>query len=183
MTAIERTAYSRLKPTQYRKQELHPFEPTFDEINSMAHHNIRTEKMRLNFIVQLKTFQALHYFTQVEHVPTPIVATRRALDIPGTIKVIYDHDRTKLRHRNLIRAFLNIKNDAVGRDALIKATALEVAQTQNDPTCIINAVLNGLVADQYELPAFSSLDRAICNIRQHINSDIFKQITTRLRNA
>ena len=75
-------------------------------------------------------------------------------DIPGTIKAIYNHDRTKLRHRNLIRAYLNIKNDAVGRDALIKATALEVAQTQNDPASIINAVLNGLMADRYELPHF-----------------------------
>lgn len=184
MTAIERTAYPRLKPTQYRKQELRVFEPTLDEINFMEQHNIRTEKMRLNFMVQLKTFQALHYFTQVEHVPTPIVATiRQTLDIPGTIKAIYNHDRTKLRHRNLIRAYLNIKNDTVGRDALIKTTALEVAQTQNDPANIINTVLNSLIADQYELPAFSSLDRTIGNIRQHINSDIFKQITTRLRNA
>ena len=86
-------------------------------------------------------------------------------------------------HRKLIREYLQINSDDKAREKLIRATAHEIAKSMNDPADIINAVIEELIHHRYELPAFSSLDRTVNNIRKTINSAIFKTLTTRLEKA
>ena len=71
MTAIERTAYPRFAKGRYRKQQLRLYEPMLEEINYMSSCNIRTDQQRLNFMVQLKTFQQFYYFPSLKEVPSP----------------------------------------------------------------------------------------------------------------
>ncbi len=53
----------------------------------------------------------------------------------------------------------------------------------NDPANIINAVIEELINQRYELPTFSVLDKTVCAIRYRINDEIFKKIRQRLAKA
>jgi len=184
MTAIERTAYPRLKANYYRKNDLQLYLPTDEELDYMYSNDIRSDKMRLSFIVPLKTFQRLGYFPKLDAIPNIIIKqTRQILYSPRGMKPGYKNSDSKYRHRDLIRSYLNIDEDNEARDQLITQLANDAAQTMNDPANIINFVIEALVKQRYELPAFSSLDREICSIRHRINDDIFKMIRQRLASA
>jgi len=175
MTIIERTAYPRLKESHYRKTDLQIYLPSDEELGYMADNGISADKMRLNFMLQLKTFQRLGYFVKLNSIPNVIVRqTRKILSSPRGMKPGYASSDTKYRHRNLIRRYLDIDDDKDGRDRLIEQLAEEAAQTMNDPANIINFVLEELVQQRYELPAFSTLDRTVCSIRHKINNSILK---------
>ena len=184
MTAIERTAYPRFKEGNYRKNDLKLFLPSDDEFEYMQSNNIRTDKMRLSFIVQLKTFQCLGYFPKLEKIPKIIIKQiRKNLCSPKGMKPGYQHADAKYRHRNLIRKFLKINENNKARDRLIIKSANKSAQTMNDPANIINVLVEELIKQRYELPTFSALDRTVCSIRHRINDGIFATIRERLAKA
>ncbi len=184
MTAIERTAYPRLKENYYRKNDLQLYLPTDEELDYMYSNDIRSDKMRLSFITQLKTFQRLGYFPKLDSIPNVIIKQiRKILSSPRGMKPGYKNSDSKYRHRDLIRSYLDIDEDNEARDQLITQLANDAAQTMNDPANIINLVIEALVKQRYELSAFSRLDREICSIRHRINDDIFKMIRGRLANA
>lgn len=184
MTAIERTAYPRLRQSYYRKSDLQLYLPTAEELDYMQANDIRSDKMRLNFMLQLKTYQRLGYFTNLNSIPKAIVKqTRQVLSSPPAMKADYRHSDAKYRHQRLIRKYLGIDEHNENRDQLIAQLSEEAAQTMNDPADIINVVLEELVKQRYELPPFAALDRAVCNIRHRINNDIFNLIRQRLIEA
>jgi len=177
MTAIERTAYPQLNKNHYRKSELQHYIPSDEELEYMKCQNIRSDAMRLNFMLQLKTFQRLSYFPKIEAIPKPIVKqVRQALDSPQRLNAGYAHTSAQYQHRNSIRKYLNVNQHNNQRDRLIEKTAEETAKTMNDPADIINVVLETLMQQQYELPSFTSIDRTISRIRQAVNNNIFKTI-------
>ena len=142
MTAIERTAYPRLKSSHYRKQELRHFSPSAEELQLLTHYDIRGDQMRLNFLLQLKIYQALHHFVDVESIPTAIVAKlRTGLQISSQVKPRYSHSQAKSRHRNIIRQYLNCSDDHTKRKALIEETATQSATIKNDPAEIIGSMI------------------------------------------
>lgn len=184
MTAIERTAYPRLRQDHYRKNDLAIYVPTEDEMQWMQTQQIRLPNMQLNLMVQLKTFQRLGHFTPVENVPGIIIRkVRQTLGSSHGLKVGYPHKDALYHHRKLIREYLQISNNDKAREKLISITAQEIAQSMNDPADIINAVVEELIHHRCELPAFSSLERSVNHIRETINSAIFKTLTTRLEKA
>jgi len=100
MTDIERTAYPRLKEGNYRKNDLRLFLPSDDEFEVMRSNDIRSDKMRLSFIIQLKTFQCLGYFPKLDEVPKVIIKqTRQSLGSPRGMKPGYKHAAAKHHHR------------------------------------------------------------------------------------
>lgn len=184
MTAIERTAYPRLLPGRYRSTDLRLYQPTIEEMGYLAKQNIRTDKLKLNFMLQLKTFQQIHYFMPVESIPKPIVHyIANQLELPLSLKPRYDYSDTKSRHCALIRRYCKINVDKATRDQLIDDAAMQSAQTLNDPAEMINVVIQSLVDHHYELPAYYKLDKTISRIRTQTNQSIFASITSRLRNA
>ena len=184
MTAIERTAYPRFKKNHYRKNDLQIYLPSDAEREYLWNNDIRSDKMRLNFMLQLKTFQQLGYFPNIHAIPKTIVRTiRQALGTPRAVKLGYQHADTKYRHRRLIRELLGIDENNKSRDQLIMQLAEIAAQTMNDPANIINVILEALVKERYELPAFSAIDRTVCNIRHKINDNIFNVIRGRIDHA
>lgn len=74
MSSIERTSYPRFATGRALKErELEKFYSlTPDELNYI-YNNIRGTEMRLNFAVQLKTFQRLGYFPALKSVPSVII--------------------------------------------------------------------------------------------------------------
>lgn len=76
MTSIDRTAYPSLKTTQIISQK------TLSENYSLNKHeldyiqsSVRTNKLRLHFALQFKTFQNLGLFIDLEKVPQMRVLT------------------------------------------------------------------------------------------------------------
>ena len=184
MTAIERTAYPRLKPSRYQKEELRHFEPTPEEVALLTQYDIRGDQMRLNFLLQLKSYQALHHFINVSTLPLSIVDhVKKCLNVDLDLKPQYSHSQAQSRHRNLIRQFLELSDDHIKRKAVIETAATEISGTENDPADIINHVVAILIEQQFELPAFSTLVRTVRHIRYHINNHLFEKITERLRSA
>ena len=182
MTAIERTAYPRLRQEQYRKRDLALYVPTQEELQWMDAHRITQPAMRLNLMVQLKTFQRLGYFAPIDKVPGVIIsAIRKVVGSPARLKACYPHKDARYNHRKLIREYLMINTNNDQRDRLINTTAKKVAQTMNDPADIINQVVEELIHHYYELPAFSSLDRTVCHIRENVNQHIFKSLYQKLQ--
>lgn len=184
MTAIERTAYPRLKTnSQYRQADLRLYIPTDEDFKLMRHERIMTDKMQLSFLLTLKTFQRLGYFIPLSSIPKVIIKQiRKSLSSPRGLKPGYGHESTKYRHRDIIRNYLALTQRNQGRDQLIEKLADNAAQTMNDPANIINVVIEELVKQRYELPAFSSLDKTVCAIRHRINDEIFECIYQRLTN-
>lgn len=159
-----------------------PYLPTEDEIQYMTENDVRSDKMRLNFILQLKTFQKLHYFTKLTELPKAIInKVVKALDMPKNIKPGYTHSDAKYRHRDLVKAFLSIETNNTKREKIIKNISVEKAKIMNDPADIINAVIEELIARRYELPSFSALDRTVSGIRHEVNEAIFSTIFKRLK--
>ena len=185
MTAIERTAYPRLKTdSQYRQSDLRAYLPADDEVALMFDEVSSSPTLQLNFMLQLKTFQCLGYFVTLSAIPKVIVRLiRKSLNSPRALKPGYRDSSTKYKHRALIRRYLDINEDKATREQLIQQATFDTAQTMNDPANIINVVLEELVKQRYELPAFSSLDKAVCAIRHRINDSIFKELYQQLKAA
>lgn len=192
MSSIERTAYPRFAPGGLlREHELEQFYSLTSDETSYINDNIRTPLMKLNFAIQLKTFQRLGYFTEFKQVPAIIVEhIKKCLGQFGSDVVPhYDHDKTRYLHRNQICSYLKInrwkkitvdgKEQHPGRYLAIQL-AYQAAKTMNYPADIINVVIEELIHNHYELPPFEQLDRLVKHTRYLVNQKIFKQIYEQL---
>jgi TnpA family transposase len=192
MSSIERTAYPRFAPGRIlREHDLEQFYSlTPDELRHI-NEKIRTPLLRLNFTVQLKTFQRLGYFAEFKHVPIIIIEhIKKCLgQFNGDTIPHYNNDKTQYLHRNQICAYLKInrwKKTAVngrrhdpGRHLAIQI-AYQAAQTMNHPADIINVVIEELIHNHYELPSFEQLNRLVKHTRSLVNRKIFKKIYEQL---
>jgi len=150
--------------------------------------------MRLNFSVQLKTFQRLGYFTEFKHVPEIIIDhIKKGLgQFNSNMVPHYDHEKTRYLHRNQICSYLKInrwkkmnvdgKTQHPGMHLAIKI-AYQAAQTMNHPADIINVVIEELIHHHYELPPFDQINRLVKHTRSLVNRKIFTQIYQQLDDA
>src|SRR3990167_58179 len=100
MSSIERTAYPRFSPGRILKNhELEQFYSLTPDELSYINQNVRTPLMRLNFSVQLKTFQRLGYFSEFKTVPEIIVEhIKKCLgQFDNDRTPHYDHEKTRDR--------------------------------------------------------------------------------------
>jgi TnpA family transposase len=194
MSSIERTAYPRFATGRVLKErELEQFYSlTPDELNYI-NKNIRSTEMRLNFAVQLKTFQRLGYFSALKDVPSVVVEhIKKCLGIFNDgITFYYKHDTTLYRHRDHICFYLKVirwektKNRNVnnhvhpGRHIAVQS-AYQISQTMNHPADIINVVIEELIYHRYELPTFDQLNRLVKHTRSLVNRKIFNKIHQQL---
>jgi hypothetical protein len=63
--------------------------------------------------------------------------------------------------------------------AVAAAAIMEAAGRKNDPADLINAALEKLVEDSFELPAYSTLDTMAGHIREQVNGSIFAGVADR----
>ena len=189
MTSIERTAYPRLNAAQIISQKTLEDNYALDRLECEHINNItRTTKLRLLYALQLKTFQTLGYFIDLEHVPQVIIAhMRKQLVIPHNIPVPSIKTTTLYRHRQSIRQYLEWtpweepELKAARRFAI--KIAYQAAQTLNLPTDIINMVIEELKTNRFELPAFSTLCRLVRHVRARVNRAIFLRTFSLLTEA
>nr|WP_316157692.1 DUF4158 domain-containing protein [Cupriavidus sp. BIC8F] len=183
MATIERTAYPRF-PKVFSTKELQAcYTPDAEELD-WASRSTRGQSSRLGLLVLLKVFQQLHYFPNLDTIPTAVVDHMRAsagLD-SGTP---FGYDRrlspTQFRHYTAVREFLGVQ-PYIGTDAnevTIRA-ARAAAETMDQPVDIINATIDALVLRQVELPAFSTLDSIAEQIHTRTQTALFRRVARRL---
>jgi len=183
MTAIERTAYPRLKSRLTQRELDETFTPTPAEL-ALAREATKgsDEGLRLNLLISLKCFQHLGYFLPPEDVPDRVVRhVRSSLQLPASVAVGYDWPRTLYRHRGAIRDYLEISPYGEGGEALAAEAIRRASQTMSNPADLINAAIDELVRQGFELPAFSTLDHLVQRIRIEVNSQWYEHILSRLR--
>jgi TnpA family transposase len=187
MTSIERTAYSYISASKIIAQK------TLEKCYVLTQRELEYidtyicgNKLRGAFAVQLKVFQNLGCFVDMEEIPASIVGfIRKQLNLPHNLKLSYDHLKTLSRHRERIRDHLQIKpwNTQKGESAQRVAlrAAYSASQTMNNPADIINVVIEELVSKHFELPAFNTLDRLVRHARARVNQDIFQRVFQQLQ--
>lgn len=172
MATIERTAYPRF-PKVFATRDLQTcYTPQPDELE-WARRSTRAERPRLGLLVLLKVFQQMHQFPALDSIPASVVEhVRAAADIDSAVQFGYDTQTspTLFRHYLTIREYLGVK-PYYGTDANFIATraAHTAALSMDQPVDIINATIDELIAQNVELPAFSTLVRCICTCRLPIS--------------
>jgi hypothetical protein len=187
MTSIERTAYPHISANKIISQKTLDtcYVLTAEELDHI-NKNIRGNRMRFNFAIQLKSFQNLGYFVDVEEIPQTILEyLKKQMRIPHNTKSFYKHPRTLLRHRMSIRDYLKItpwiKKGIDSAQRIAMQIAYKASQTMNNPADIINTVIEQLVEKHLELPTFTNLDRLVRHVRSKVNQGIFQNVTNHLK--
>ena len=191
MSSIEKTAYPRfpkrrkIKPAELnRSYSLQP-----DEV-AMINRAANKEKLRFNMAIQLKIFQKLGYFVDLDDIPSEIIVhIRQSLKYHHRLSHGYDNNRSLYRHRQKIREFLNVKRRGYeeidgkkvhqGMKLAIKF-AYDASILMNNIPDIINAVIEKLLQASYELPSFYRLSRIVRHTRHSVNNKIFLETMQRI---
>lgn len=135
-----------------------------------------TDKSRFNLAIQLKTFQRLGYFIEIEKIPSEIIVhIRQSLKYHYRLTPGYGaNNKSVYRHRQKVREFLNVKywgyEDIDGKKIhlgmkLAIQCAYDASHLMNNIPDIINAVIEKLVHASYELPSFYRLSRLVRHTR------------------
>ncbi len=182
MASIERTAYPRLK-SNFTKSELRDFYTPTDEEIAFVRQTARKADTQLHLLIHLKLFEHLGYFPNIEDVPESIVRHLRvALQLSQQIIPVVI-PRTLYRHHTYVREYLNVKAYDKNARKLITRTIIEAAQVMDNPADLINAAIESLIKERFELPAFSTLDRLARRVRLLVNRRFWETILSRLSPA
>lgn len=181
MTAIERTAYRQLQRT-YGAHDLSTlFTPTVEE-RWFAEMTGRTTQLRFTLLVLLKCFHYLGYFPALDAIPDVLITHVRACMgyTAEETPFHYDSLRTLYRHHALVREHLGVTSYGKAARHCAAVAIRTAALTQEQPADLINAALEQLIKEDYELPAFLMLDRLAHRIRILVNTHLYQQIGQQL---
>ena len=182
MPLVSDTAYPCLdiNPTA---MEVARFTPTPAEI-AFVHRRTRQAGPRLALLVLLKTFQRLGYVVPLGQVPTAIVE-HVALHVPEVVfptNALAGYETSTYRSRltALVRDFVGVA--AFGRRAhhVAQVASVEAAHAREDIADIINATIEELVRQRFELPAFGTLVKLAISARGTVNRGYHRQVANAL---
>ncbi|GAC1437798.1 MAG: Tn3 family transposase [Chloroflexota bacterium] len=181
MARLDDTAYPRLKSHPTRHDLAAVYTPTWEEV-ALANETARGTAARICFLVLLKTYQRLGYPIFIADVPTPIVE-HIAHSVNATTPVSsagYDDSGTRKRHLATIRAHLQVRPWGAPARRVMLGALREAARTKYDLAALINVAIEELVRQRYELPAFSTLDRAAGHVRAVAARALYRQVAEAL---
>lgn len=180
MTAIDRTIYRRIKRSYTTKELIEAYTPT-DEERRFVSTMTRTAQNQLNLMLWIKLFPCLGYFPALSEVPAALVDhVRQALNLSAEVVPGYDHDRTLYRHHQVVREYYQILPYGKEARRVILRTLLRAVRTMDNPADMINAALEELIKQRYEMPAFSTLDRLTGRIRTLVYGRICRTVQRRM---
>ncbi len=181
MARLDDTAYPRLTdhPTPHALADV--YTPTWEEV-ALANATAKGTAARVCFLIVLKTYQRLGYPVFVADVPEPIVE-HIARSVGATLPVSsagYDGSGTRKRHLAAIRAHLRVQSWGPAAQRVMLGALREAARTKHDLADLINVAIEELVRQRYELPAFSTLDRAAGHMRARAARTLSDQVAAAL---
>lgn len=179
VTSIKRTAYPRLKPNPSAKELTEVWSPKSEDVD-LGKAATRGEDQLLEFVLMLGCFRRLGYFPRPDTVPEAVVShvySRLGLSPEATPLL---PERSLYRYQASIREHLGVQ--AAGETARHLAARVmgESALTMDNPADLVNATIEELVKERFELPAFTTLDRMARHVRRTINSRLFARVDGRL---
>jgi hypothetical protein len=133
-------------------------------------------------LVLLKCFQRLQYFPPLAEVPAPVADhVRSCLRLPPDLPLRCDQAKTLYRYHSAIREHLavSVYKGKEARRAAVRA-AYRAAEVMDQQTDLINATVEELVRQKYELPAFSTIDRIVERVHAIQHRRLFGQVLQRL---
>ncbi len=160
MARVHETAYPQLKP-HYSKRELEEvFTPMDDDIAYMRQVTRDTlPKTQLCFMGLLKGYQCLGRPVAIGDLPESVIQyIAKELNIKATKKLKYSK-ATRQRHLEAIRRYLQINNDNHARKRCMKKASLAAAETKENLADIINEIIDHLIKEHFEIPAYQGLLR------------------------
>ena len=182
MPSVEETAYPRLKSNPSSEALETLYTPTNEEI-ALAQQTVRGDLPTVSFLILLKTFQTVGYPMQLSEVPTSIIRrVADSVDSQLTPEEIAGNDnaRTRQRHVKAIRQHLEVQPFTKAAHQVMVAAMEMAIETQHDLVDLINVALEELVKERYELPAFSSLERAARDVRAAHNNKLYQSVSDAL---
>ena len=178
MANIYETIYPKFKK-EFSYAELNEIYTPTDAEFALAEKVTKRKGTKLCFLITLKCFQRLGYFVTFSNIPEPIIShISKCININMTNSTIktYDNSDTRLRHLQIIRAFLGVSPfDSKARHLIVVAIG-KAAKTKEEPTDLINIAIEELIKNSYELPAFSTIERAVNRIRVSVNRSFYRKI-------
>jgi TnpA family transposase len=121
--------------------------------------------------------QRLGYFPALSDLPLILIEHLRA-SLSLRAHIVVRPSLRSLRHyQAAIRRYLEIKPYDPQAQAYLRDQVAEAAIAKDHPADLINVAVELLIKERYELPAFSTLDHLVRQIRSTINSRLFQQIS------
>ncbi|WP_242909750.1 DUF4158 domain-containing protein [Actinomadura terrae] len=180
MTAIDRTAYPRLKKGILARELHDSFTPSLEEI-AWVREQTRSHEAELVLAVLLKTHQRLAYFPKLEAVPAQVIAhVRGCLDLPEPVQAVSESERTLRDHKTLVRKRVKVTLDKKKAARVAAAIIRKEAQSKDNPADLINVAIEELVRHRLELLGFTTLDELVRTIRTEVNTAFFRMIRGRM---
>lgn len=179
MTLINKTIYPQYdKPISKAHLEEY-FTPTREEVKLATTHT-RGKINICAFLVNLKILQNFNYFIPSKDIPSKIIKhIKSKLEINQDIDIVFS-DRSVRRQRNEIRAYLNKEFDTAFIKELTYKSVIEYEPIMENSADVFNAVLERLIKNNCELPAFSTIERWIKSKQTEINNDLFRYVSDNL---
>ncbi|MFI5305474.1 MAG: Tn3 family transposase, partial [Nitrospiria bacterium] len=140
---------------------------------------IKGRKTKAEYLILLKTFQRLGRFPLLTEVPSAIVtyiSQRMNQMVDASDLARYDRGNAKKRHMNFILDYCRISPYGWPAKMVMKRAAINAARTKEDLADIINIMIEQMVRNAYELPAFSTFLRIAGTSRTIVNRNIYENI-------
>jgi hypothetical protein len=183
MTAIHETAYPRLRSDWTTQQLIERFTPTEEEL-AFAKRCTRQVVSCASVLAQLKVFQYLGQFIPFNKMPQPIIAhIVKSLEAEPVLEAVIAAQPKHLKSRYVksIREFMGISPFDNQAQQCLLATVQRAAQTKHHLADIINILLEELVRQRFELPAFSLLRRTARSARRQVNEVCYQTLYGQLK--
>jgi TnpA family transposase len=177
MTAIHETAYPRIRSNLTDKDLRELYTPTADDL-AFIRDATKSAVTALGLAILLKTFQRLGYFPAFDALPPRLIDhIAREMGTPHIESSLqqYEVSGYRWRHFPLIRTHLRITAFSDGGRRVLVGAMLEAARSKDILADIINVGIEALVQARYELPAFSTLQRAAQKARAQVNQRYYQQ--------
>ncbi|MRN44988.1 DUF4158 domain-containing protein, partial [Brucella sp. 09RB8913] len=130
-----------------------------------------------------KCFQCLCYHTPINAIPKVIVdyiASYIDVEVDKTELQSYMRLKQRKRHKILICKFLKINNCKQQRKSIMKSAALKSSAIKENLADIINDILEELIKNSFEIPAFSTLLRLARASRLIVSTNLYQTISDQL---
>lgn len=174
MTTVSRTAYPRLSERASADELRTCFSLTAED-KAFILDNAKGSRQRQTFAVMLATRRWLGYFLAKRSIPDAINGfVIDQLDTQQLADGVTSVPKQSLsRYRQRIRGYIGAERYADKGRAYCESAVLAAALTMSDPADLVNVAIDALTKANIELPAFSTLDRLVGNLRTTVHESLF----------
>jgi hypothetical protein len=184
LPSIQDTIYPRIKSSLTEQDLQEVYTPKREEI-AWADKKTRGNFQQLSLLILMKTTQRLGFFIPVSDIPSVIIehiAKFAHLPIPQPEEwKEYDGSRTWKRHHRFVRDYLQIHPFNEQTRQIMIDTMTQLARSKDEPADLVNAAIEELIRQCYELPVYNTLKEVANEVRKKSYRVIYEQMEEQLQ--